>query len=110
MISHLFGMKEEPHRPGTLPPSRDPEAQLLRIWARLDALELACSGLWDLLREKHGYSDQEIADNIRRVDLADGVIDGASKACPICGERLLARNRHRCLWCGAELPTGVSLL
>jgi hypothetical protein len=111
MISQLFGLT----RKATfrrLPPSRDPEAQLMAIRSRLDALELACAGLWELLKEKAGYSDEEIAAYIREVDMRDGKLDGRANAehttCPSCGRRLLAHGHKKCLWCGAELPEVTS--
>ena len=74
---------------------------------RIEALELACAGMWDLLKAKHGYSDEEIVDHIHAVDLRDGKLDGkfspVDSVCPHCGKKLLTRSRKRCVWCGAEL-------
>jgi hypothetical protein len=71
---------------------------------RIEALELACSGLWHLLKAKHGYTDEELAQAVYAVDAMDGQIDGRKKpvqvVCPTCGRPSLTRNRTRCLWCG----------
>lgn len=107
MLSHLFGMAREDCPPISLPPSKDPEAQLMAIKARIDALELACAGLWDLLKESAGYTDEDIAAHIRRVDARDGCVDGriagATAYCPSCGKSLLTKGDRKCLWCGAEI-------
>jgi hypothetical protein len=75
---------------------------------RIDALELACAGLWRLLKAKHGYTDDELAAAITDVDAADGKVDGKMRSrpseCPACGRQLLTRSREKCSWCGARLP------
>jgi hypothetical protein len=80
------------------------ERQLTR---RIEGLELACAGLWELLKKHHGYTDTEIVAAIREVDLRDGVEDGrvrvSDAACPHCGRQLLSRKSPNCSWCGAEL-------
>ena len=107
MISQLFGLSEEAAVPH-LPPSLDPASQLMAIRSRLDALELACAGLWELLKSRAGFTDEEIAGFIREVDLRDGKLDGKDSSpsafCPSCSRRLLGRGHKKCLWCGAELP------
>jgi hypothetical protein len=81
------------------------ERQLTR---RIEGLELACAGLWELLKQRHGYTDADIVACIREVDLRDGVEDGRVRvtdaACPQCGRQLLSRKSPNCSWCGAELP------
>ncbi|MBL8059517.1 MAG: hypothetical protein JNK63_02240 [Chthonomonas sp.] len=77
------------------------------VTERLDALELACAGLWDLLKTKHGYTDAELVAAIQVVDGRDGTVDGkvshATEACPYCKRAPLVRNPKKCSWCGAEL-------
>lgn len=103
MIGNLLRqyVDTEPIGP-TLPPSGDSALE-----ARLDTLELACAGLWELLKSKHGYTDAELAKVIEEVDLRDGKKDGKvsmrQELCPSCGRRLLTRQRHHCAWCGVEL-------
>jgi DNA-directed RNA polymerase subunit RPC12/RpoP len=107
MISHMLGVADGLAVTRTIP-SRDPEAQLLAIQSRLDALELACAGLWELLKAKTTLTDEDIVAYIRQVDMRDGTLDGRASSedlnCPNCGRRLLAHSRHKCLWCGAEFP------
>ena len=74
---------------------------------RIDSLELACAGLWQLLKTKHGYTDEELVRVISEVDARDGAVDGrmqnTGQLCPHCGRQMLTKARGKCLWCGAEL-------
>lgn len=78
---------------------------------RVDGLELACVGLWELLKTKHGYTDEELVATIQEVDLRDGKLDGrVTKTvtnCESCGRQLLTRRSPNCHWCGAEVPKGI---
>lgn len=75
---------------------------------RLDTLELACAGLWHLLKSRHGYSDADLVAAIEAADAADGVVDGKASGerknpCPNCKRTPLTKNHEVCLWCGFEL-------
>lgn len=87
------------------PPPIPPE--VASFSARLETLELACAGLWEFLKAKHGYTDAELIEVIQQVDARDGVVDGkigsVDEGCPYCGRKLLTKQRHHCVWCGAEL-------
>jgi hypothetical protein len=102
MIGSLF---EGSRRPLTV--STGSKGDVLILESRLDALELACSALWRILKAKHGYSDEELALAIKELDLQDGQLDGKKApepaVCSECGRPLLTRSRTRCLWCGAAL-------
>lgn len=94
--------------PGALTPAlqpiREPDPYTEQ---RLHSLELACAGLWQLLKDKNGYTDQELMDLIHKVDQqrsgppAPG--DDTQQVCPKCGHKMLTRNHGKCLWCGADL-------
>lgn len=83
------------------------ESAIIPLESRLDHLELACAGLWCLLKTKHGYTDEDLIDAIQQVDAADGNLDGKighiSKTCPHCQRRLLSRDSPKCSWCGGDL-------
>lgn len=74
---------------------------------RIESLELACAGLWTLLKEQHGYTDEELVEAVRQVDLRDGTedgkISGSIEVCPQCNRKMLTRKSPNCSWCGAEL-------
>src|SRR5690349_14411839 len=76
------------------------ESAVTPIESRLDHLELACAGLWKLLKDKHGYSDEELVAAIQEVDGRDGQLDGkiahVSQVCPHCQRKLLSRTPMVC--------------
>lgn len=78
--------------------------------SRLDAMELACAGLWKLLKER-GLKEEDLVAAMAEVDALDGRIDGRIKPkagdCPHCGKRLLTRNGAKCLWCAEALPASA---
>lgn len=79
----------------------------MRLESRLDHLELACAGMWELLKEKNGFTDDDLVAAIIKVDSRDGNTDGkigaAARVCPACMRKLLSRDSPKCSWCGADL-------
>jgi len=77
------------------------------LQTRLGRLELVVEALCALLDDRVGIIDKEIADSIREVDPADGLLDGSYTRppvqCPCCGRVVLPR-RPTCTYRGAELP------
>lgn len=84
------------------------ENAIAPIDARLDQLELACMGMWQLLKTKFDLTDAELVQVIEEIDASDGVKDGKLKGvqavCPSCQRKLVTRSRVRCVWCGHDLP------
>ena len=79
---------------------------------RLQALELSCAAMWTLLKEKNGYTDEELVAAITEIDGRDGKVDGkisrAERICPTCNRKVLTRNPNKCSWCGGALhPLGL---
>lgn len=74
---------------------------------RIEALEMSCGALWELLKQKHGYTDAELIEAIHKIDGADGQMDGrvsnTAQVCPNCGHKLLTRASPKCSWCGTDL-------
>jgi predicted RNA-binding Zn-ribbon protein involved in translation (DUF1610 family) len=105
MLGPMLGMGYR--TPTAIVIEKDENERFMALEARIDALELACAGLWDLLKFKHAYTDDELARAVQTVDMRDGQLDGKVRPvqadCPHCGRKLLTRSRKKCLWCGAEL-------
>jgi hypothetical protein len=81
------------------------EVQLLR--QDVERLLMICEALWGVLKEQHGWTDQELVRRIQEIDLADGQLDGKvapqpPAVCPQCS-RTLNRRRSTCLYCGTEV-------
>lgn len=83
------------------------DSALIPVESRIDALELACAAMWELLKTKGGLTDEELVRTIQEIDARDGSIDGKMRPtlenCPTCNRRIVTRSRKRCVWCGAEL-------
>ena len=84
------------------------EAAVHPLEERVQSLELACAGLWHLLKAKHGFTDVELVEAIHEVDGMDGAIDGKMRpavdfVCPSCHRKPLVRKGTTCSWCGADL-------
>jgi hypothetical protein len=79
--------------------------EIRELSKRLDFMSLACTAMWELVQEKHGFITQDLQAKIIEVDARDGKVDGRMgvtiKACVKC-ERPLHPKHENCLYCGAE--------
>ena len=74
-----------------------------QVEERVAHLALICRALFELLQEKTGVTQMELAAKITEVDLRDGKADGRMtplpKKCPSC-QSMMAPRFNRCLFCG----------
>ena len=89
--------------------ARDAKTELRFLEQRLERLSMICEGMWTLLKERHGYSDNDLAAEMAKLDLADGKADGRSakpkaRPCPQCG-RTISRRHTTCMYCGMLVNT-----
>jgi hypothetical protein len=106
-----------PPGPGPVTMLRDPaatqraaEAELKvdHLERELNHLILICEGLWNLLKEKDGYTDQDLIDRVTSVEKNACKPDGtkrivAPRQCPKC-HRMPMRYQPTCPYCGGALP------
>lgn len=52
------------------------EDELVCVRADIERLLLITEGLWNILRDEHGYDDELLVRRVLEVDLKDGKIDG----------------------------------
>ncbi len=82
-------------------------AELSRLQRRIERLSLCCQAMWELLREKHGLTEDELQSRILEIDLRDSTTDGKMRMqivdCPSCGSKTNTK-RSLCVICGAPLP------
>ncbi|MBI1335130.1 MAG: hypothetical protein JST12_19850 [Armatimonadetes bacterium] len=83
------------------------EETTLILEKRIEALELSCAALAQLLKDKFNVTEDEVLKAIHDVDARDGVVDGkitqAARVCPNCHRKVLTRNPTKCAWCGGNL-------
>ncbi len=70
----------------------------------VERLLMITEALWLILKEQHGYDDNELVKRIVAIDMRDGKLDGRvapepPQKCPKC-DRTLFKNRMRCVYCG----------
>ena len=74
---------------------------------RMDQLLLVCAAMWELLSEKTGLTENDLATRIAEIDARDGVADGKMTytpvKCPQC-QRTIFPKQQKCLYCGAARP------
>ena len=63
--------------------------------------------LWTILKEKHGYSDDDLIGRIHDIDMRDGKLDGkvakqGPLLCPKCNRTLIAK-RPICIYCSTPI-------
>jgi hypothetical protein len=74
----------------------------------VERLLMITEALWTFLKKEHGYSDEDLANAVKEIDLRDGQLDGRAEQsqaspCPNCGKINSAR-RSLCIYCGQPLP------
>lgn len=81
--------------------------ELGRLSRRIERLSLCCQALWELSREKHGLTEEELQNRILQIDLRDGTTDGKMQTqivdCPNCRSKTNTK-RAFCVICGVPLP------
>lgn len=73
--------------------------------ADIEKLLMVTQALWTMLRDEHGYTDDQLIQKVQEIDLSDGRLDGKvakqqPSTCPQCGRAVSAR-RPFCVFCGA---------
>ena len=98
-MSFFYGMSSHVHAAAAMSEAADASkgARAARTDTRqlADQLEralLACEGMWTLVRDKLGLSDDELVARINEIDLSDGRLDGKVRktavACPKCSRTI----------------------
>ncbi|MFH0911348.1 MAG: hypothetical protein V1918_07600 [Planctomycetota bacterium] len=88
--------------------SQKAQTEIREFRADIERLLMTTEALWEMLKEEHGYTDEDLIKRLAEIDLRDGKIDGkvarteAPAKCPECG-RALARRRPFCIFCGTPI-------
>jgi ribosomal protein S27AE len=78
------------------------EVEALRF--DVERLMLITEALWHIAKERLECTDEDLVRRIHDIDLEDGKLDGRKatsppRPCPHC-QRILAKHRPLCLYCG----------
>jgi len=70
----------------------DTRSRLEAMQFDLDRLLMINEALWAILKEQHGYTDEDLISRISEIDLRDGKLDGKVEKlgpiqCPTCGRK-----------------------
>ena len=73
----------------------------------VERLLMITEALWVILKEQHGYTDEDLIERVRQIDLRDGKLDGkvastGIKTCDSC-KRPVSGRHAACLYCGCAL-------
>ena len=87
------------------------EARIADLENRFNRLALVNEALWELLKDRHGYTEEELRDWATLTDLKDGKLDGrvrqttAPLNCVKCN-RVVSRAFARCMYCDEPAAVG----
>ena len=73
----------------------------------VERLLMITEALWDILKEQHGYTDEDLVKRVQQIDMRDGKLDGkvaaaGVKTCPSC-KRPISGRHAACIYCGRTL-------
>lgn len=75
--------------------------------ARIDRMMLITEAVWQLLAEKSGLDEDDLADRVRQLDKLDGIEDGRRQSlasdCGSCGAKVNPKSAI-CQFCGIDVP------
>ena len=106
----IFGSYATSPVPSPQRPRQDGQAakvKLETLQVDVERLLMIAEALWDMLKEQHGYSDDDLINRIAEIDMRDGQLDGrvaptVPLECPNC-HRTLMKKRPVCLYCGTPV-------
>lgn len=87
--------------------SRDARTEVELLRMDVERLLIISEALWRMLREKGGYTDEDLVNRMVEIDMRDGALDGKvakgpPAQCPHC-KRTLHKRRPWCLYCGGQV-------
>ncbi len=66
--------------------------------------------LWEIIRDKHDLTEEDLNDKLYQIDMRDGDLDGDNqprvRPCPACGRNVSPRH-PACIYCGQIIDDSV---
>jgi len=87
--------------------ARQAHTEVTYLNQKVERLMMITEALWTILKETTEYTDEDLVEIIREIDLKDGKLDGKvaqepPELCPKC-KRVLQKNKKNCIYCGSEI-------
>ena len=84
--------------------AREAKTEVEQLRFDVERLMLLTEALWRIAKERWECTDEDLVQRIHAIDLEDGKLDGRKpttppRPCPHC-QRILAKHRPLCLYCG----------
>lgn len=88
----------------TSPELRQARTDVELMKCDVERLLMITESLWTILKEQHGFDDNELIRRVAEIDLRDGKLDGKLAKepptnCPHCNRPMIKR-RPYCMYCG----------
>ncbi len=115
---HTYGLRPtltdtagRPGDTGARADARQAKTAVAVMEHHVERLLMITEALWMMLKEQHGYTDDDLMARVRDIDMRDGKLDGkvapsAVKACPSC-KRPVSGRHAACLYCGCVFGDGL---
>ena len=84
--------------------ARNAQSEIYSLSDEVERLMMISEALWEMLKEKNGYTDDDLMRRVAAIDMKDGKLDGkvaksTPAECPKC-KRVLNRRHTACIYCG----------
>ncbi len=74
---------------------------------QLERMKLICAAVWEIVKEKHNLTEDDLIAKVAQLDAKDGIADGkfsrAPRKCVKCN-RPVKDNHRTCMYCNAPQP------
>lgn len=88
----------------------DAQARVRYLEANLSRTFLICEALWELLRDRAKFTDEDLNNKLYEIDMRDGQLDGKNQRqvveCPKCNRKVSPRHQA-CIYCGEIIDDSV---
>ena len=89
---------------------RSVKSRIRFLEANMAKTMMLCETLWEILRDQHGMTEQDLHKKLYEIDMRDGVLDGKNQRkaakCPDCGHMVSSRH-PACIYCGTVIDNSV---
>ena len=110
--SSRSGLTSDSGKVSTRPQSkiRSDESVVKHLEATVAKVLMINEALWEIIRDKHGLTDEDLDNKIYEVDMRDGQADGKNQRkatkCPSC-KHMVSSRHPACLYCGHVMDSSV---